>query len=899
MPSVTLPRPFDAYKGSDAYIFVSYAHVDAGLVYPELVSLRRLGYRIWYDEGIDPGNEWPEEIALAIKGCSAFLVFITPHSVLSNNVRDEINFANKLNVPLYSVHLSETDIPAGLDLRLSSSQVFLKYIPGETPFMEQFSQALPASVRGEAVDVQEVNQPVILNKPPSQSKQPIQWGYLLGGATLVAVVLGLILLNPFKELNQAAAPTTAVSQVMQSTATAYVPFPTPTIAAPSPTQILPSPTPLPFAWTRINNGEFIRRDDITGVAVDPQDASVIYVGTTNAGLYKTTDSGVSWQIISSSQVNPHISYIAIDPRNHLTVYAVTQRGAYKSLDGGVNWLLITNRLPDIPGGSSTKIIIDPQNSLRLTLVYAANAYLSEDGGNNWQVAYEGGCPVMNNTLVIDPLDSSTWYAIQSANKGFDTDNAYYSAQAGAFCKDGIYKSKDGGKTWAIKNQIAIGKQVPNFLEIEKAEDGKVYLYAAPFLGDYTSSDPSQIPFATIESSTDGGDSWQYVNLYYCTALGHDYEGKVFANCSSLYWLSGGINRGPTGKSFNFPDLSMILMAFSSSNATTSVFAGGSVQISTDGGHNYQERTSGIGMACSQIFINPFNPGSMYLAASCTQSGYGYFSTNGGASWQWFKKQHRTPNYPYFNNFDFDPDGITVYANNALSSKNNSGEWLDQGEPSGEAQGYAVSNLMADPTQSAVIYILMTTDQNITTLLVSNNGGASWDTQNPIHLPVEGKAFNTSMYFDHNKGERIYTIFSDQVITSLDHGKSWTKCAAIPATGSTLTRLVIDPRDSSHVYLATMGQGVKVSTDGCQSWISLSTGLTNLDINTLAMDLKTPDVLYAGTDGGAFMSSDGGKTWGPISEGLLGNPIIYSLAINPGDHALFAATPYGIFKLTGK
>jgi hypothetical protein len=70
MTRVNLPIPFEAYKGSDPYIFVSYAHRDAEIVYPELKTLQDHGYRVWYDEGIDPGNEWPREIASAIKQCA-------------------------------------------------------------------------------------------------------------------------------------------------------------------------------------------------------------------------------------------------------------------------------------------------------------------------------------------------------------------------------------------------------------------------------------------------------------------------------------------------------------------------------------------------------------------------------------------------------------------------------------------------------------------------------------------------------------------------------------------------------------------------------------------------------------------------------------------------------------
>ncbi len=93
MPSVDLPLPFEAYKGADPFVFVSYAHKDGIVVYPEIAWLHNAGYRIWYDEGIDPGNEWPDEVANALAKSSFFLVFISDSAVESRNVRNEINYA--------------------------------------------------------------------------------------------------------------------------------------------------------------------------------------------------------------------------------------------------------------------------------------------------------------------------------------------------------------------------------------------------------------------------------------------------------------------------------------------------------------------------------------------------------------------------------------------------------------------------------------------------------------------------------------------------------------------------------------------------------------------------------------------------------------------------------------
>jgi hypothetical protein len=52
-----MQRPFPAYDGNEPYVFVCYAHDDAGEVYPEITRLKDAGVNIWYDEGIAPGSE--------------------------------------------------------------------------------------------------------------------------------------------------------------------------------------------------------------------------------------------------------------------------------------------------------------------------------------------------------------------------------------------------------------------------------------------------------------------------------------------------------------------------------------------------------------------------------------------------------------------------------------------------------------------------------------------------------------------------------------------------------------------------------------------------------------------------------------------------------------------------
>ena len=116
-----------AYEGNLPFIFVSYAHKDSREVFDLIEKLAARGYRIWYDEGIEPGSEWPENIANHLLRAEMVLAMITNDSMDSVNCRREINYAMSKGKPLLSVVLEKTEIPAGMELQLSSQQSVLRY----------------------------------------------------------------------------------------------------------------------------------------------------------------------------------------------------------------------------------------------------------------------------------------------------------------------------------------------------------------------------------------------------------------------------------------------------------------------------------------------------------------------------------------------------------------------------------------------------------------------------------------------------------------------------------------------------------------------------------------------------------------------------------------------------
>lgn len=115
------------YEGDRPYIFISYAHKDAGQVYPVIEALERQGYRVWHDDGVVPGSEWPENIAQHLNGCHLTLAFISPNAVASDNCRREVTFALSKHKEFLAVILEPTEMSLGMELQLSAQQCIMKY----------------------------------------------------------------------------------------------------------------------------------------------------------------------------------------------------------------------------------------------------------------------------------------------------------------------------------------------------------------------------------------------------------------------------------------------------------------------------------------------------------------------------------------------------------------------------------------------------------------------------------------------------------------------------------------------------------------------------------------------------------------------------------------------------
>ena len=197
--------------------------------------------------------------------------------------------------------------------------------------------------------------------------------------------------------------------------------------------------------------------DYTGcyeLHMDPRSSTTLYTvahqrqrnlytgvrGGAETAIYKTVDSGATWQKIMSGLPTEDVGRIGmgISPANPDVLYAMVESkegsGVYRSQDRGASWTKQNAYISSYPFYMQ-KIFCDPKNENRL---YSMDVYnkVSDDGGKTWRNLGEKNKHVDNHVLWIDP----------------DNTNHLLSG-----CDGGVYESWDAAQAWAFKANLPIAE----------------------------------------------------------------------------------------------------------------------------------------------------------------------------------------------------------------------------------------------------------------------------------------------------------------------------------------------------------------------------------------------------------------------------------------------------------
>ncbi|MBG10671.1 MAG: glycosyl hydrolase [Gammaproteobacteria bacterium] len=264
-------------------------------------------------------------------------------------------------------------------------------------------------------------------------------------------------------------------------------------------------------WNNISDGYF--GGSIGAVAVSEWDPNVIYVGggevtvrgnvSHGSGMWKSTDTGKTWKSIGLTDSH-HIPRVRIHPRNPDLVYAAVmghlhgpneERGVFRSKDGGENWEKILY-IDDEVG--VVDLVMDPNNP---RILYASSwrisrtpytlssggegsaLWKSTDGGDTWEnLSEKEGMP--DGTLgiigvTVSPANSERVWAIVENKNG------------------GVFRSDDGGATWAKTNDDRNLRQRAWYytrIYADSQDENRVYVLNVGFF-----------------TSTDGGTTFERVS----------------------------------------------------------------------------------------------------------------------------------------------------------------------------------------------------------------------------------------------------------------------------------------------------------------------------------------------------------------------------------------------------
>lgn len=588
-------------------------------------------------------------------------------------------------------------------------------------------------------------------------------------------------------------------------------------------------------WTVLTDG--LPTTYSGALAFDPTNPDIIYYGMGELhycgdcypgdGLFKSTDGGATWtKIALTNEVGSYISRIAIRPDNPDVIFVASNQGLARSTDGGSTWNWIFN-VNDV-----NSIVINPNHPDSIFIgVYSRGVYLSTDGGDNWtQITSLPTSGIGRVELAMHPQHPNYLLAsfVDASNGGLY----------------GLYKSTDGGATWT---QLP----APDYLYSQGNYDHHVIFHpydtSIIFAGGVF---PYNSSHNGIVRSLDGGATWEDVT-----------------------------DRSPNGKVH--PDIHFFAWG---ADTALYVASDGGLWRSYDLGNTWENLNENIGAI--QFYTVDIKPDYSGLVLGGTQdNGTAIYYDAWGDDWQNVRGGDGGPVLWLLHA----PDSfLTTYIQ---MSSLKMYEWTGStfqyvsyiGTPwSGDPACWACGPLKSEPTGTQPI-VYAGTDK----VYKSTDGGFTWsdisgDLTSGYLVSMAISKTSDTMYVGTSVGE---------LLVSFDGGLTWTARTLPDVSGWEDIRDVwIDPDDASKVYaIITQTYGAKVvySDDAGVTWTDISGDLPAKPYS-LAVEFRTdPDVIFVGTLYGLYYSTDGGTTY-TLVNGLPRTGIM-DLDIDTVDNVLVAAT----------
>ncbi|NGP89181.1 hypothetical protein G3569_12545 [Aliifodinibius halophilus] len=630
------------------------------------------------------------------------------------------------------------------------------------------------------------------------------------------------------------------------------------------------------SWHNLTDGKGFKSTSIGAIEVTESDTSVIYVGTgtdgiranvtTGRGMYKSTDTGESWEFIGLEEAG-QIGAVEVHPENPDLVYVAalghafgknSQRGVFRSKDGGESWEKVLF-LSDSTGAIDLEL--NPENPDEIyaamwraerkpwTIISGAakedGIYKSTDGGDNWR-KLEDGLP--------QGLMGKVDFAVTPANP----DRVYALVEA-PDDKQGLYRSEDRGESW---------KQISDKKSIMSRPFYFTNITAHP-------KDPDKIYVGNVRYwvSDDGGDTFERKSVTHADV--HDL------------WVN--------------PENPQIQLQGNDGGAT----------VTLDGGESWSTQYNQPTAELYQVNVDNRFPYWLYSGqqdnstisvpslppAESSETPQGLWHMIGGCE--------TGPAVPQINNHTI------VFANckgrfgryNKKTGQEKQywvgAQYMYGRNPSKlEYRFQRVSPIEVSPHDSSVVY------HGSQFVHRTANGGEKWETISPDLTAFKDKyqvASGGPITRDITGEEHYSTLYSIEVSphnpdviwagandgpvhVTQDGGENWTNITPedLPEDGR-VDGIEPSPHSAGTAYIAVQRRllddfhpYIYKTTDFGKSWTLLTNGENGIPADyptrVVREDPDREGLLYGGTDFGLFVSFDNGRNWQQFEQGLPVSPI---------------------------
>ena len=617
-----------------------------------------------------------------------------------------------------------------------------------------------------------------------------------------------------------------------------------------------------ISWYNISDG-FFKSGSVGSIAVAPNDPNVIYVGmgehavrgvmtSHGDGMYKSTDAGKTWKHVGLEK-SMHIAEIRVHPQNPDIVWVAVQgalwgksqdRGVYKSTDGGANWkkVLYINE-----NTGAADLSLDQSNP---RILYAgmwdhqrlpwkvrsggpgSGIWKSVDGGENW-TELEGGLPKEMGKVAVDvsPANPQVVYANIEAKKG------------------GVFRSNDGGNTWTQTNsQRVTVARAWYYIEIfaDPVDENRVYVLNAPML-----------------KSIDGGRTFSRISnphgdQHHLWINPDDNENIILAN-------DGGgcitFNGGKTWSSENNQPTAQFYRVITDNQFPYNVYGGqqdnSTVSISSQtqmGGIGIRDWHPVAGGESAFLAFDPDDPKLVY-----------------GTSIQGMMDMYNQETGTYKDIMVYPQLNLGTLPKDMKYRFNWNGPLTFQ--PQNPEVMYCGGNILMRTEDGGMSWKEISGDLTRNDTTKHGVGGIPFTNE-----AAGGEVYNTISYIacsPHQAG--VVWVGSDDglVHVTQDDGKTWSNVTPAGLPESLINAVEISPNDPATAYIAVtrhkfndLSPMIFVTHDFGKNWQKIVKGLPGDNyVRVVREDPEQKDLLYAGTEGGLFVSFNRGEEWHAFQSNL--------------------------------